>query len=601
MSSVPESIARFFDLRTSGELQEFIAGLDPADPLQAALRRYALSWPASRAEDGDAAFDPTRHLSADLSAALLGDCPCIFLGSNDWAVQAMAPVEALKDSISLFARHIRYVRKQYQNCQVLAVIVPEKDFLMDVLFARTGDYAGMAEAMRRLSVELNESGITLLFNQFIDGLEQYQQREELLHFDTHLPPRNYIQILANVLESLHLEWQEVEPTLRIIPGEEPHDLLEKLVTTSEVQQPVYVPDFPDAAVSLSAGDESYRMPLGETWQRHVNENPIIPRKVLLLGDSHSSIYANRKLNYLFSSIFAQTEFHWNPCGTRGILPETDADIVILEISQRFLFGASPERKIIPPDRKILYPDRKILLHVGFPKCGSTSLQEALIKAEGINFPCAGRHGSEHLSLPLHVKGLDPWTAQWFSQEWVETQHAALLAEIKAASGTVVLSSERLASCSPEQVAMLDAMLEGWPVEIVIVTRQIDKFLDSLWRHAVFRHDYAESKQTMLQDMSDFSFDETFETFASFFPVRMLNMDSPDYEASLSDLFGVPIALDRANVGVPAALAELLQANHRLMGSARFKAAFPYEVKEAMRAAMAGEVLPDIDPFDTPVL
>lgn len=337
MSSVPESIARFFDLRKAGELQDFIAGLDLADPLQAALRRYALTWPASSTADGDAAFDPARHLSADLSAALLGDCPCIFLGSNDWAIRAMAPIEALEDKMRLFARHIRYVRKQYADRQLLAVVVPEKDFLMDALFTRTGDYAGMAEAMQRLGAGLDESGIDLLFHQFIDGLEKYQPREELLYFDTHLPTRNYVQILANVLQTLDLNWQEVESGLQVIPGEDAHDLLEKLAGRPEELQPVYVPDFPGASVTLSAGDESYRTPLGETWQRHANKNPIIAKKVLLLGDSHSSIHANRKLTYLFSSVFAETEFHWNPCGVRGILPETDADIVILEISQRFVF------------------------------------------------------------------------------------------------------------------------------------------------------------------------------------------------------------------------------------------------------------------------
>ncbi|RKQ70175.1 hypothetical protein [Oceanibaculum indicum] len=600
MSSVPESIARFFDLRKAGELQDFIAGLDPADPLQAALRRYALTWPASSSTDGDAAFDPARHLSTDLSAALLGDCPCIFLGSNDWAIRAMAPIEALDDNVRLFARHVRYVRRQYRDREVLAVVVPEKDFLMDALFTRTGDYAGMTEAMKRLGAKLKENGINLLFNQFIDGLEKYQPREELLYFDTHLPTRNYVQILANVLQTLDLDWRNVQPSLHVIEGEQSDNLLEKLTTRPEERQPVYVPDFPGASVTLSAGDEGYRTPLGETWQRYANKNPIIAKKVLLLGDSHSSIYANRKLTYLFSSVFAETEFHWNPCGMRGVLPETDADIVILEISQRFMFGEKLERKIQRPERKISRTDRKILLHVGYPKCGSTSLQEALTQAEGIIFPASGRHGGEHLALPLHVKGLDSWTAQWFSQEWVDTQHAALLAEIEAASGTVVLSSERLASCSPEQVEKLDEMLDGWQVEVVIVTRQIDKFFDSLWRHAVFRHDYADNKQHMIENMPKFSFEHARKVFSPHFPVHMLDMDSPDYEDRLSALFGAPIKVGHANVGVPAALAELLQTNHRLMGSARFKAAFPYAVKEAMRAAMAGEVTPETDPFDVPI-
>ncbi|WP_156816317.1 hypothetical protein [Oceanibaculum indicum] len=246
--------------------------------------------------------------------------------------------------------------------------------------------------------------------------------------------------------------------------------------------------------------------------------------------------------------------------------------------------------------------RTLFLHVGFPKCGSTSLQEALSQAEGVTFPTAGRNGGEHLCLPLKLRGVDAYTSQWFSHEWVDVQYAALMDEIEAApaSNSVVVSSERLASTTPEEAPVLAAMFEGWWVEVVIVRRPAERFIDSLWRHAVFWHDYAWELDVLRREMSEFSFERTQAIFAPHFPVHMLDMDSPDYEARLSALFGAPIRVGHANVGVPAALAELLQTNHRLMGSARFKAAFPYAVKEAMRAAMAGELTPETDPFDVPI-
>ena len=94
---------------------------------------------------------------------------------------------------------------------------------------------------------------------------------------------------------------------------------------------------------------------------------------------------------------------------------------------------------------------RLFIHIGYPKCGSTSLQNALAKAPEIFYPTGGNKNNEHLSLPLYLKGLDAWTAQWVDQKWVDENHAQMLSEISAAKGDAFISSERLAALSETQI------------------------------------------------------------------------------------------------------------------------------------------------------
>lgn len=248
----------------------------------------------------------------------------------------------------------------------------------------------------------------------------------------------------------------------------------------------------------------------------------------------------------------------------------------------------------------MLPPRKIFIHVGFPKCGSTSLQQALQSADGVCYPLSGTHALEHLCLPLHLKGVDPWTARWFSEEWVDAELAKLMDEVRASRSDVVLSSERLASLSPDEVTGLATLLEGLDVSVIVVIRDRERFLDSLWRHAVFRHDYHVSRDDFLATMKDFSFDDCERRFARVFPVHVLNMDQPDYAQVLSSLLGSTISIPHANTGVPGELAEILQRNHALLGTEQFTKSFPPHVKDAMLRALKGEITPEISAFEVPI-
>jgi hypothetical protein len=97
-----------------------------------------------------------------------------------------------------------------------------------------------------------------------------------------------------------------------------------------------VPSYQTAAEAEQAGTPSFGEPLGSTWQSISNDNPLLPGKVLVLGDSHSSILAQKRLTYLSAATFEKCLFYWNPVGVREAPDPTDADFVILETSLRFV-------------------------------------------------------------------------------------------------------------------------------------------------------------------------------------------------------------------------------------------------------------------------
>jgi len=328
---------QFFELCSVNSLNTFLSQLDTTDPYQAAWLRYASSWPAHDAENPDAPFNPRAHMTEDLSAAMFGECPCIFLGTNDWALRAVATADELRTKVRNLANHIRGIRDRYIDRTMVLIVVPEKDYLIDHVFLKSGNYFGMCEIMRELSGLLQELGIVLLFEQPISGLEDYQVIADFTYRDSHLPTLNYIQIFAAAIEAFGHDWQSVREHLRLAAREVYFDLVAKLDESQPNPHTVSSPFFDAAEVSLVAGSDNFRSPLGDTWQLNRNTVPIVGKKILLLGDSHSSIFSQRKLNYLFGCTFAETEFHWNPCCVRSTIPETDADYIVLEISQRFVF------------------------------------------------------------------------------------------------------------------------------------------------------------------------------------------------------------------------------------------------------------------------
>ncbi|MFD1794882.1 hypothetical protein FQV27_05645 [Paracoccus aurantiacus] len=118
------------------------------------------------------------------------------------------------------------------------------------------------------------------------------------------------------------------------------DLLPKFSTKESTTLPTVCADFAGADVALSEGQAQLVTPLGKNRQRFANSAPAYSDQVTVLGDSHSSIFAQRRLTYLFASAFETVEFAWNPTGNAGIPDLSASRNIVLEMSQRFLFPGS---------------------------------------------------------------------------------------------------------------------------------------------------------------------------------------------------------------------------------------------------------------------
>lgn len=244
--------------------------------------------------------------------------------------------------------------------------------------------------------------------------------------------------------------------------------------------------------------------------------------------------------------------------------------------------------------------RKLFLHVGFAKCGSTSLQSALSAAPNIVYPKSGNHGGEHLAFALAIRGIDDWTRQFFDESWVESGQADLMVEIGSSTENVILSSERLAAMTEAEIERVSEMFSDFEIHVVIVRREIQRYLSSTWRHAVFRHDYGECYEAFLNHFKSFTFGDVEKKFSSHFPVHVFDMEACDYAEEIGELLGTTVEIPRANVGVPMDLASLLQKTHALLGTEEFKKRFDTKTKQSMLDVYNGHATAEIEPINAPL-
>jgi hypothetical protein len=241
----------------------------------------------------------------------------------------------------------------------------------------------------------------------------------------------------------------------------------------------------------------------------------------------------------------------------------------------------------------------LFVHVGYPKCGSTSFQAAAVKAVGINYPRAGRHHDEHIALPLALKGVDAWTAKFLSADWVTQQKDDLLDEVRSATGHVLVSSERLASLKQDQIDELRRLFDV-DVKILFLIRDRDAFVSSLWRHAVYRHDYPGDIETLRRRLEKFRFESAITLFERVFPVNVFNIDTPDFQSDIAEVLGCRLEIERENTGVSMNAARLLQCAHAEMGSERFKSVFTKELKVQIASSTPACDQPMIEEFTDPI-
>jgi hypothetical protein len=128
---------------------------------------------------------------------------------------------------------------------------------------------------------------------------------------------------------------------------------------------------------------------------------------------------------------------------------------------------------------------EVYLHVGLPKTGTTSIQQALtahadgLAAAGVLFP-GGRHLAQRLAaydlMGQRIPGEGLQVAGSFDR---------FVAEVRAFGGDKVLVSEEgLARARPRHVRRLLTALEGHRVFVVVTIRDLPSLLASAWQQSV---------------------------------------------------------------------------------------------------------------------
>lgn len=129
------------------------------------------------------------------------------------------------------------------------------------------------------------------------------------------------------------------------------------------------------------------------------------------------------------------------------------------------------------------PERAVLVHIGPYKTGTTAIQSSLhehregLSVHGVTYP--GRY---------HRQMRPSWALLGRSRvgeaDVPESEWDALVDEVRAAQGRVVISSEDFSSARPKHVRKLVDDLGADRVHVIIVARRLDKLLPSAWQERV---------------------------------------------------------------------------------------------------------------------
>lgn len=326
----------FFGLKTIGDLRKFSAHLDPTFPEEAALSYYISSWADGEQLADNAAFLPNRMVSPDRSAVMYGNAPVIFEGTNYWSSKPYFSAAELLEKMNNFENLVAGIRASNTNARMTLLLIPEKDHVISRFLLKEDRFAAFEAAVDALTERMAKHGVSLVFQQPFHGIDRFQSTADFAYPDSHLAGRNYVTMFGFVLETLGVSWASIKSHIGLRRLPEFGDLARKFEDVKTSPLLTLQPDVLDSKVTQSAGSETFAEPLGETWQEFSNAAPLVDQSVCLLGDSHCSIYAKRKLTYLFANTFRNTHFEWNPCGIRKKPDVSSFDNVLLEISSRFV-------------------------------------------------------------------------------------------------------------------------------------------------------------------------------------------------------------------------------------------------------------------------
>lgn len=327
--------AQCHSIKQADYLQKIISNAETSKALIASLEYYIQSW--HKVECPNPVSPPSIHrfISQDLSSIFLGNAPVIFQGTNNWAEKPYLPIDSYVSRLRILKGIAELIRACNPDRQIVAVIVPEKDYLISQILLLEDRFTVLEQAIAEFSQDLSSLDIQCIFNEPFMPLLGHGSIEDYAYPDSHLLGRDYIHIFYHILRALNIDNKDISSRITLERSIVFNDLSDKFDPRLPSLTNELCPVIASESCNLSDGHSNFCKPLGQTWQTIINNNQTSEQSLLLLGDSHSSIYTQKKLNYLLSNAFRQTRFEWNPFSVRQPTAQISSDIIILEISLRF--------------------------------------------------------------------------------------------------------------------------------------------------------------------------------------------------------------------------------------------------------------------------
>lgn len=158
--------------------------------------------------------------------------------------------------------------------------------------------------------------------------------------------------------------------------------------------------------------------------------------------------------------------------------------------------------------------RTLVLHIGMPKTGTTSIQEALgesakaLRKQGIYFPAKKPYNHSITFLPLFLR--NPRYSLAFKKDGITTEAGAQKRAnalkkywrgqfSRFKSGTFIISAEGMTVYRAEQIESLQAFIEGVfdEVKVIVYVRPPVEAIKSYWGQLLKTFSHDESKQDYL--------------------------------------------------------------------------------------------------------
>lgn len=328
----------FFSLTSRRELLSFADALSSDSSQQKALKHYIESWnDLHGAADADyVEFEPAAYVARDLSAIKYGDFPVIFAGSNGWSSKPYLATQEIRGKLDTLKCHILRIRKIAGNARICIILVMEKDHLIDFELFKSKRFSDLEGEVDLFCSNLQREGVQVLFSEPLRGISAFMDVREFMQRDSHLPGRIYVNYLSRALPALGVEWNVAERHVSLVGRDVYGDLNEKYEDGVRGPQRAWLPYCNNSERVVTEGSPTFCNPLGDTHQSFTNPDGLVDRRVGIFGDSHSSIFYQQRLTYLFACVYKKAEFFWNPLAIREMPSAFDYDDIVFEVSCRFV-------------------------------------------------------------------------------------------------------------------------------------------------------------------------------------------------------------------------------------------------------------------------